>query len=174
MDDLAACRFSARSQRPELDGIDTKRQHALTQVEKAETNSKSQEADLAKDQKKLDGLHKDLERAQHEVEQHRVEQKKAAQEKGISLSSEDLAEYNKLYVLFSEGFLAPRARARSALTVLNDAGKPKRRPRPSRTGKRSAAWSTTKRPRATRRLRYKTSSSRRSARSTLSRRRRRR
>ena len=49
---------------------------------------------------------KDLERAEHEVEQHRAEQKKAAQEKGISLSSEDLAEYNKLYVLFKGGLLA--------------------------------------------------------------------
>ncbi|GAA5989539.1 hypothetical protein JCM10908_000522 [Rhodotorula pacifica] len=82
--------------RPELDGIDTKRQYALKQVEKAEAQSKLQEVDLGKEQKKLDGLQKDLERATKEVDQHRGEQKKAAQEKGISLSSEDLAEYNKL------------------------------------------------------------------------------
>lgn len=81
-----------------MDGIDTKRQHALKQVEKAETQSVSQEVDLAKEQKKLDDLKKDLERAEREVERHRTEQKRAAQEKGISLSSEDLAEYNKLYV----------------------------------------------------------------------------
>lgn len=115
-----------RSQRPELDGIDTKRHHALNQVEKAETNSRSQAVDLAKEQKKLDGLRKDLKRAEHEVEQHRAEQKKAAQEKGISLSSEDLAEYNKLYVLFSRGTCVLPSRMRKISSdALNDAGKRK-------------------------------------------------
>lgn len=84
------------SQRPSLDEIDTRRKHAEKQLQKAEDQAGRQETDLAEQQKKLDQLNLDLELATEAADKYRDEQKKAAQEKGISLSSGDLAEYNKL------------------------------------------------------------------------------
>lgn len=87
-----------RSQRPELDGIDTKRQHALKKLKQAEDQASKQQADLDTHDAKLDQLKRDLETTDRAAEKHRKVQEKAAREKGISLSSEDLAEYNKLCV----------------------------------------------------------------------------
>ncbi|BGP07989.1 Structural maintenance of chromosomes protein 1 [Rhodotorula toruloides] len=82
--------------RPELDGIDTKRQHALKKLKQAEDQASKQQADLDTHDAKLDQLKRDLETTNKAAEKHRKLQEKAAREKGISLSSEDLAEYNKL------------------------------------------------------------------------------
>lgn len=85
-------------QRPELDGIDTKRQHALKKLKTAEDQASKQRVDLNTHDAKLEQLKRDLETTNKTAEKHRQAQKKAAREKGISLSSEDLAEYNKLCV----------------------------------------------------------------------------
>lgn len=86
------------AQRPELDGIDTKRQHALKKLKQAEDQASKQQADLDTHDAKLDQLKRDLETTNKAAGKHRKVQEKAAREKGISLSSEDLAEYNKLCV----------------------------------------------------------------------------
>ncbi|GAA5897594.1 hypothetical protein JCM6882_003527 [Rhodosporidiobolus microsporus] len=82
--------------RPDLVTIDTKRQHALKRLKGAETQATAQQADLDVHQKKLDQLDKDLDTTNKAAQRHRDQQEKAAREQGISLSPEDLAEYNRL------------------------------------------------------------------------------
>ncbi|KPV75520.1 uncharacterized protein RHOBADRAFT_53491 [Rhodotorula graminis WP1] len=82
--------------RPALAGIDTKRTYAEKHLKAAEDQSAKQRIDLDAQQKKLDQLNKDLETTERAAQAHRDAQEAAAREQGISLSSEDLAEYNKL------------------------------------------------------------------------------
>ncbi|GAA5824181.1 hypothetical protein JCM11251_001555 [Rhodosporidiobolus azoricus] len=103
--------------RPELLTIDTKRHHALKRLKAAETQSSAQQADLDVHQKKLDQLEKDLEICNKAAERHREIQEKQAREMGISLSAEDLAEYNRLKSLASTRAVTEREQLS---TLLND------------------------------------------------------
>ncbi|GAA5978729.1 hypothetical protein JCM11641_006157 [Rhodosporidiobolus odoratus] len=82
--------------RPDLVTIDAKRQHALKRLKAAEDQASKQQGDLDTNQKKLDTLNRDMETTNKAAQRHRDAQEKAAREQGISLSAEDLAEYNRL------------------------------------------------------------------------------
>ncbi|GJN89317.1 hypothetical protein Rhopal_002297-T1 [Rhodotorula paludigena] len=82
--------------RPAIDSIQAKRQHALKRLKGAEASAATQSADLDTLQKKLDDLNKDLETTNRAAQRHSDTQDKAAREKGISLSPQDVAEYNRL------------------------------------------------------------------------------
>ncbi|GAA6027216.1 hypothetical protein JCM8097_002493 [Rhodosporidiobolus ruineniae] len=103
--------------RPDLVTIDTKRAHALKTQKNAEKQAAPQQADLDVQQKKLDQLNSDLELAEKAAQKHREAQEEAAQEKGISLSAEDLAEYNRLKSQASTKAVSEREQL---ATLLND------------------------------------------------------
>ncbi|GAA5851241.1 hypothetical protein JCM8547_004180 [Rhodosporidiobolus lusitaniae] len=82
--------------RPEIVTIDTKRQHALKRLQAAEDQAAKQHRDLDVHQKKVDQLNKDLDTTNKAAQRHRDAQEAVARDQGISLSTEDLAEYNRL------------------------------------------------------------------------------
>ncbi|BGP39995.1 Structural maintenance of chromosomes protein 1 [Rhodotorula kratochvilovae] len=103
--------------RPALAGIDTKRTHALKSLKHAEDQSAAQKVDHDALQQKLDQLNKDRETAERAAQKHREAQAEAAQEQGISLSAEDLAEYNRLKSQASTKAVAERE---ALATLVND------------------------------------------------------
>lgn len=134
-----------RLQRPAIDSIQAKRQHALKRLKGAEASAATQSADLDTLQKKLDDLNKDLETTNRAAQRHRDTQDKAAREKGISLSPQDVAEYNRLCVPESYEFSVCRVDR-----IVRLLARARLRARPSRSAKRSPTSSTTTRRSATR------------------------
>ncbi|GAA5966085.1 hypothetical protein JCM21900_006440 [Sporobolomyces salmonicolor] len=113
--------------RPELVTIDTKLGHAAKRLRSAEDQASKQSIDLKESEKKLESLDKDLETVNKAAERHREAQERQKKEKGISLSREDLAEYNRLKGVASTKAISER----EALNALVNDDKTKRDARSS-------------------------------------------
>ncbi|CEQ42431.1 SPOSA6832_04230 [Sporobolomyces salmonicolor] len=113
--------------RPELVTIDTKLAHAAKRLRSAEDQASKQSIDLKESEKKLESLDKDLETVNKAAERHREAQERQKKEKGISLSREDLAEYNRLKGVASTKAISER----EALNALVNDDKTKRDARSS-------------------------------------------
>ncbi|GAA6063667.1 hypothetical protein JCM10212_001666 [Sporobolomyces blumeae] len=81
--------------RPSLLSLDVSIEHATKKLKRATDQAEKASQDVADYEGKLEALEKDKRLAERAKEKHRVEQERLKQEKGISLSPEDLEEYNR-------------------------------------------------------------------------------
>ncbi|GAA6061274.1 hypothetical protein JCM10212_004680 [Sporobolomyces blumeae] len=101
--------------RPSLLSLDVSIEHAMKKLKRATDQAEKASQDVADYEGKLSALEKDKRLAERAKEKHRAEQERLKQEKGISLSPEDLEEYNRLKGAASSKATSEREKLKSLI-----------------------------------------------------------